>query len=373
MATDRAGNTDPDPASITVTYGDTTAPPAPTGLVARVDGSAVALEWTPVDATDLAAYRVYRDGERIADGVAEARHVDPGLDPGTYEYAVTAVDGEGNESAPSAPADAVVYVLHLDSPDWPVVLAPVAPVSGDGSRPQTTVKVLREGASIAEGPGTGGAFRIAAVPLAPEGNLLRARGEDAAGNRSILSNEIVVIENRPPGAVGGLEAEVDGKAVALSWAAVPDADVVGYVVRRDGERLTGAVPQEEASSIAATSRSWEAAQAFDGNPATTWVPEAGAGGAWTVTFPSPVLVERLHLRFAKSEGTDPVLPAAYTLRVRWQDRDLRVARVRGNTRVTAEHRLPSPFLTTAIRVELESPGGLAEVAIERLEVVRPAS
>ena len=114
--------------------------------------------------------------------------------------------------------------------------------------------------------------------------------------------------------MSGLEAEVDGKAVALSWTAVPDADVVGYVVRRDGERLTEAVPQEEASSIAATSRSSQAALAFDGNPSSAWVPEAGPAAAWTVTFPAPVLVERLHLRFAKSEGTDPVLPAAYTVR-----------------------------------------------------------
>ena len=369
VATDRAGNTDPDPESITVTYGDTTAPPAPAGLVARVDGADVALAWTPVDAADLAAYRVYRDGERIAEGLVEPRHVDAGLDPGTYEYAVTAVDEDGNESAPSAPAGAVVYVLRLDSPDWPVAAAPLAPVSGDGSRPQTTVKVLREGSSVAEGPGTGGPFRIAAVPLAPEGNLLRARGEDAAGNRSVPSNEVVVIENRPPGAVSGLGAEVDGKAVALTWTAVPDADVVGYVVRRDGERLTQTLRQSVAASIVATSRSSQAALAFDGNPSTAWVPEAGSAAAWTVTFPAPVLVERLHLRFAKSGGTGSVLPAAYTLLARWQDRDLKIARVRGNDQVTAEHRLPSPFLTTAIRVDLESPGGLAEVVVEGLDVV----
>ncbi len=106
-----------------------------------------------------------------------------------------------------------------------------------------------------------------------------------------------------------LEAEVDGKAVALSWTAVPDADVVGYVVRRDGERLTRAVPQGEAVVGRGDVEASQAALAFDGNPSTAWVPEAGPAAAWTVTFPAPVLVERLHLRFAKSEGTDPVLPA----------------------------------------------------------------
>ena len=67
--------------AITVVYGDTTPPSAPTGLVARVDGADVTLTWTPVDAPDFASYSVYRDGERIAEGLTEPRHVDPGLAP----------------------------------------------------------------------------------------------------------------------------------------------------------------------------------------------------------------------------------------------------------------------------------------------------
>ncbi|HEX9190390.1 MAG TPA: FlgD immunoglobulin-like domain containing protein, partial [Vicinamibacteria bacterium] len=366
VATDHAEATDPAPASIAVVYGDTTPPPAPTGLAAKVDGADVTLTWTPPEAADLASYRLYRDGARIAEDLAEPQRLDISLAPRTYAYAVTAVDADGNESAPSTAAEAIVYVLRLDQPSWPVVGAPVAAATGDGSRPGTTVRVLREEAGIAEAPGTGGPFRVEGVPLVPDGNVLRARGEDAAGNRSVPSDEIVLVSNAPPATVTGLAAEVDGAGVTLRWPAVADLDLAGYVVRRDGARLTASVPQDEASSIDATSRSWMAPYAFDGDPTTAWIPEFPGTGAWTVAFAEPVLVERVSLRFAPPDGSTAGTPAAYTILARWQDRDLPVVRVRGNTAAMAEHRLPDPFLTSALTIALESPAGLAEVAVERL-------
>jgi len=369
VATDRAGNTDPAPSLITVIYGDTTPPAAPTGLIARVLAADVALSWTPVAAPDLASYRVYRDGERIATDLAQPSYADSGLAVDTFRYTVTAVDRDGNESQPSQPADAVVYMLRLDAPAWPVVSAPVGAVTGGGSRPQTTLKVLRAGDTVAEGPGTGGAFRIDGVPLAADGNRLRAQGEDAEGNRSVPSHEIVLISNAPPAAVAGLGAEVDAEAVSLRWTPVPDADLFGYVVRRDDELLTTTSTQEEAAEIVASSREWQAAWAFDRNPATAWTPEWPGTATWTVSFPSPVLVERLRLRFGSPDAINPGIPTAYTILARWQDRDLPIVRARGNTRLAVEHDLPSPFLTTALSVVFESLGALAEVSVERLEAV----
>jgi subtilase family serine protease/flagellar hook assembly protein FlgD len=369
VATDQAGNTDPNPAFVTVVYGDTTAPPAPTGLVARGDGTDVALTWTPPDAPDVASYRLYRDGERTAEGVVEPTYVDAGLALGTYEYVVTAVDADGNESPPSAPAEADVYALSLEQAVWPIVPSSSGSVSGSGSRPGTTVEVLRDGAPIAEGAGTGGDFRVDGVPLLPDGNVLQARAEDGAGNRSAPSDEVVLVSNVPPAAVEGLEAEVEARAVSLRWSPVADADLVGYVVRRDGERLNETVPQTEAAAIWVTSAYWSAYLAFDADPTSAWVPESPGTGTWTVVFPAPVLVEGVRLRFAQPEGSNPGIPASYTLLARWQDRDLPVVRVRGNTRLTAEHRLPAPFLTTQLSVALESAGGLAEVGVERLDLV----
>ncbi len=363
VATDRSGNTDPDPPAITVTYGDTTPPPEPLDLVVRVDGTDALLEWTPASAPDLESYRLYRDGQRVAEGLTEPRHTDAGLSPGTYEYAVSAVDGDGNEGATSLPAGAVVYALRLDEPAWPLAAGTTAALSGEGARAETTVSVLREGEPVASASAAGGAFRVESVPLAPGGNVLAARGEDAAGNRSILSNEIVLISNDPPGPVTDLAAAVDGHGVALAWAPVADADLHGYVVRRDGRRVTRTIAREDAAAVEASLEPQAAASAFDRDPDTAW-PSAAATGEWTVRFAAPVLVESVRVRFAGA----PDVAASYTVLAQWEGRDLPIARARGNARLVAEHRLPSAFATASLRVSLESPGRLAEVAIDGLDV-----
>jgi hypothetical protein len=84
-------------------------PPAPTGIsaagFATASGYAVDLIWQPVDDPGLAGYNVYRmdaGGARVklnaAPVVSPAFH-DAGAVAGTaYRYAVTAIDGRGNES-----------------------------------------------------------------------------------------------------------------------------------------------------------------------------------------------------------------------------------------------------------------------------------
>ncbi|MGH9326259.1 MAG: fibronectin type III domain-containing protein [Terriglobia bacterium] len=85
-------------------------PPPPQGLTAVYTGKAVQLIWKPESAPDLAGYNVYRRerGE-------PARRLNPQLLPtpvfkdaevrpdAQYEYWVTALDKEHNESQPSAP------------------------------------------------------------------------------------------------------------------------------------------------------------------------------------------------------------------------------------------------------------------------------
>jgi hypothetical protein len=338
VATDRTGNPDPDPARITVVYGDTTPPPAPTGLVARVDGRDVALTWTPVDVPDFGSYRVYRDGDPIASGVIEPHRADPGRAPGTYEYLVTAVDADGNESAPSAPATATVYVVRLDQPAWPVVPTFFGAVTGDGSRPNDGEGAPR-GVAVAEGASTGrnsGRRRPPGAGREPAA----ARGEDAAGNRSVprtRSSSSRTVRPRPRPA----SRRESTASVSLRWAPVPDVDLAGYVVRRDGERLTGTAPQTEADEIDATSASWNAPFAFDGDSGTAWWPEWGTA-TWTITFPRPVLVEQVRIRFAPPSGSNPGTAANYTLLARWQDRDLPVVRVRGNTQRSPSTACPRP-------------------------------
>ncbi|KUL70441.1 MULTISPECIES: glycoside hydrolase family 6 protein [unclassified Streptomyces] len=90
------GGTDP---------GDTTAPTAPTGLLATAKtASSVSLAWTAAtDNVGVTGYDVYRDGTRVGSPSAGTTYTDTGLSAATaYSYTVRARDAAGNVSAASA-------------------------------------------------------------------------------------------------------------------------------------------------------------------------------------------------------------------------------------------------------------------------------
>jgi fibronectin type 3 domain-containing protein len=102
-------------ASVNAEFKDLVPPPTPTGLTALVEPKAVRILWDPVQAPDLAGYKVYRwEGVGIEKPVVipkripvsglltETHLIDPGLTPGiAYYFEVTAVDKKGNESKPA--------------------------------------------------------------------------------------------------------------------------------------------------------------------------------------------------------------------------------------------------------------------------------
>lgn len=96
------------------TFKDLIPPPVPGSLTPLVETKAVRLIWPPVEAADLAGYRIYR-AEGIGHGTAirdigtipidggkiftDTGYLDRSVDLGiAYRYAVTAVDKSGNES-----------------------------------------------------------------------------------------------------------------------------------------------------------------------------------------------------------------------------------------------------------------------------------
>ena len=111
--TDDQGAEDTDTATASIV--DTTAPAAPTGLVATAGDGTVDLDWTNNGETDLDGYTVYRasgaGGPYTAlNGVllASSAYTDNGVSNGTtYWYVVTARDASGNESGNSAVASAL--------------------------------------------------------------------------------------------------------------------------------------------------------------------------------------------------------------------------------------------------------------------------
>jgi hypothetical protein len=86
---------------------DKFAPATPAGLSAASGTRTIELVWDRNTEKDMAFYRIYRDGSRLADNVVTASFSDDGAEAGkTYKYQVSAVDTAGNESALSASIEA---------------------------------------------------------------------------------------------------------------------------------------------------------------------------------------------------------------------------------------------------------------------------
>jgi hypothetical protein len=88
---------------------DNLAPATPLLLTIAQAGTSALLSWKPVDAPDLAHYKVYRTagsgttpvpGNFLVDEVP-TNYIDFGAAAAGYHYVVTAVDGHGNQSGPS--------------------------------------------------------------------------------------------------------------------------------------------------------------------------------------------------------------------------------------------------------------------------------
>jgi len=85
-------------------------PPAVPAGVSTVPGTrSIELVWDRNTEKDFAAYRVYRDGKKIADSLTAPSFSDRDVQRGVkYEYRVSAVDTAGNESAKSPLAEATI-------------------------------------------------------------------------------------------------------------------------------------------------------------------------------------------------------------------------------------------------------------------------
>ncbi|MES1262018.1 MAG: hypothetical protein ABUS49_09795 [Acidobacteriota bacterium] len=85
------------------------APAIPAGLTVVPGTRTIELVWERNTEKDLASYRIYRDGQKIAEGEATPAFSDKDVKPGTkYRYEVSAVDLAGNESARSAAVEAAI-------------------------------------------------------------------------------------------------------------------------------------------------------------------------------------------------------------------------------------------------------------------------
>ena len=93
--------------AISFTPVDQFPPAVPSGVTAVPGAKSIELVWERNVERDLASYRVYRNGMKIAEGLISPSYSDKDVTPGTtYRYQVSALDNAGNESAQSPAVEA---------------------------------------------------------------------------------------------------------------------------------------------------------------------------------------------------------------------------------------------------------------------------
>ncbi|GAA2723543.1 DNRLRE domain-containing protein [Cellulomonas aerilata] len=171
------------------------APAVPAGLRATQGDARVTLNWTA--ATGVANYRVYRDGTALPTLVAgsASSYINTGLTNGTlYEYAITALDAGGNESARTGIVQAVPQVpADTTAPPAPSV----NPATGTYTSAQTVTATNTEagvtnrytvgtGTSVPADPTTGStALPAGGLPVSAS-SVVKVASFDAATNRSTV-------------------------------------------------------------------------------------------------------------------------------------------------------------------------------------------
>ncbi|MGH3359251.1 MAG: sigma-70 family RNA polymerase sigma factor [Nocardioidaceae bacterium] len=210
------------------------APATPTNLEARVHGHSVSLTWNANSEPDVEGYEVYRDGAYVTT-VGEPRFTDAPVFKDT-SYAVSAVDASGQESDTTDPVEADV------PPACPTGVIAVAGHARINVLWHRSVEadvagyiVLRNGRAIT---GVTSSTRIVDRNVV-EGlaYTYTVVAVDETGNRSEPSAAVTESWDIAPSMPTGLDWELNGTVLTLSWTSNPEPDVAYYRVRLDHESL----------------------------------------------------------------------------------------------------------------------------------------
>jgi len=273
-AYDTAGNGSATTSSpVTATPTDLTPPAAPTGVGSTPGDGEVVVRWTANTEPDLAAYRVYRGGQLVATipvaappSTTPTSYRDSGLANGTVRtYAVTAVDGHGNESPTSTtsatPADTTAPGapggLATTPGDRQVQLSWTASPASDVA----TYRVLRDGIEIATVPATATSYTDT-TPTNGRAYAYAVVAVDTAANRSPASTTATATprDGTAPAAPTGVSATPGNASATVRWTPPADSDLATYrVLRADGST---------AATVAAPATSAVVSGLTNGTPST---------------------------------------------------------------------------------------------------------
>jgi len=309
VAADKGGKTDLVPSYETITYTDVTPPAQVRNLKALTIGSDVTLSWTANSEPDLDGYNIYRaeGGSLIklnTEIIRDNSYLDLDLFVDIRNYEVTAVDKNGNESRPSTMVIARVYRPEIEQPYTPQQQNLVS-IRGHGVAASSAVEIVIDSGSGPESMGTtpadaDGHFS-SNVTLKFGENRITARATDKEGNISRTSYMVVVIYNEAPGAPTGLQTSVNGYDVNLSWNPSTEADLAGYNLYRNDEKLN--LSSIENTGVASAYYSYYSpARAIDSNPSTYWQSDLYNGTTWWQTeFAAPELINHLEINWLNDE------------------------------------------------------------------------
>ncbi|SHN63421.1 fibronectin type 3 domain-containing protein [Geodermatophilus obscurus] len=240
-AVDTHGNRSISSAAVTATPHELDPPAPPTGLAATAGDRRVDLSWAAGPETDLASYRVLRDGAVLATVTDATAYTDTAVvNDTTYAYAVVAVDTHDNASAPSETVRATPADRAAPAPppgftatrgDGRVDLSWTA----NGEPDVAGYRVLRDGAVLTTGTGTAYSDTTVVNDTTYTYALVAV---DTSGNAS----DAATASARPtdltaPVVPTGVTAVDGGGRVSLSWTTNTEPDLAGYVLLRDGTEV----------------------------------------------------------------------------------------------------------------------------------------
>lgn len=254
------------------------APPVPTGLIAQSGNASAQLAWNAVAAADLAGYNVYRRTNasepwvKINSALLTAtQYTAAPLTNGlSFQFSVTAVDTDGNESdksgavtvTPSAPVDNtppdVPTNLTANPGNSSVQLAWTAVPQSDlagyhvyratnvaGPWTRLTTNTTSTTSYNASGltNGTEYFFAVTSVDNSPQAN-------ESQKSAAVSATPAVAADTTPPPAPTGVSAVAGNASATVTWSAVTAADLDGYRVYRG---TSAAGPWTDPVSVAKTS------------------------------------------------------------------------------------------------------------------------
>lgn len=360
VATDTGGLTDQSPEFITVIYTDTSPPGAPIDLTARTNGKQVTLNWSANNDSDLDGYNVYEitAQERIKHNpaIVPSPNFTLLLDgneqiDGNYTFEVTAIDVYDNESRPSNPVTVDIYTPVVEQPFTPTSRTIIS-IDGLNVRPADQVELFVDAGSGIISQGTfeaddQGQFS-GNVALQPGPNIITARATDTLGNISSTSSEIIVVSDQPPDAPTGLNGSAGDDEVNLTWDPNSEADLIGYHVYRDEQKLNGSMSVTTGTATASNG-DYYADRAFDGDPLSYWycyLLDDDAYGWWQINLESATLISRIEVEW----NSESYSARDYEIQV-WTGYDwLALQKVTGNEEKTNNFEIRPAYRTDKVRI-----------------------